>query len=184
MKTLSMLAAVLMLHAAPVFGDQHHPAAYLAGANAGVSKIGEGEARFFGGAAVHYTYLPGIAAELVLDYQAPDTVDEVEVRTVPVTVSGLIDLYPPLLAAGGFGWYMKRVEWTGVSAHSDTDGDFGWHLGGGIRLARDTGPQILIEARRHWLDPLEIEDPPPGKRRGRLDPDFWSAHVGLMLPLP
>jgi hypothetical protein len=161
------------------------PAAFLAGPRIGVAGIaGDGPAHLLGGAAVHYVYLPGIRAEIAACRHASVSLKGVEVRAMPVTASAVLDLVPSVYAAGGFGLYATTFEWTGAASHKKTDRDFGWHLGSGFRIARESGPQILVDARYHWIDATRLDDPPQGVPSGRVEPDFWSAHLEVLFPLP
>jgi opacity protein-like surface antigen len=91
----------------------------------------------------------------------PGVEDELDVRSVPVTVTGR--LYLPagervrLFAAAGAGWYYVIYDYSddleGLGAEDENEHSFGWHIGGGLDV--DVAPDVSLyfEGRAVFVDP-------------------------------
>lgn len=87
--------------------------------------------------------------------------DKVEVRSIPVTLSGRIYLpaggaVSPFLTAGA-GWYRQTYHFSSMmhalGVEDETTSTFGWHLGLGLRMAAAEHVSLYGEARYVFLDP-------------------------------
>jgi opacity protein-like surface antigen len=112
---------------------------------------------------------PFLGLQGAIDYRSSESIrlstqsdqGDLEVRTIPVTATAR--LYLPLVpglspfALAGAGWYRQtydfseRLENLGLEDRSETT--FGWHLGGGARLAVAPRLSLYGEARYIFLDP-------------------------------
>lgn len=145
------------------------------------------EGSFYGGGALRVMLLPGLGAELAADYHAEDSVNEMlNIRTIPVTASAIIRIFPAVYLAGGVGWYHTRYafdeEAEALGFEDETVRDFGYQFGGGLSLGGDSlgGPRLVVDGRWHVLNEKEFENQVKDLSIDKVDPDFWSVNAGLM----
>ena len=114
----------------------------------------------------------------------------VRIRSVPVTLSGR--LYLPLnpsaspFLQGGAGWYHVSYDYSntlqqaaGLSDESVTT--FGWHVGGGLRLALSPSVSVSGEAQYIFVDPQKRLDSEVRDKIRSLDYDTTTFGLGLSI---
>jgi len=146
------------------------------GMHGGVSKVRDAEdSRFQGG--LHLELTPGrwLGFQGAVDYRSQETFDfqsgpvnaEVDVRTLPITLSGklYVPVAPQFSPYGmvGAGWYHQKIDFSpdleSLGFQDQTDTTFGWHLGLGAAAALSRQFGIYGEARWIFLDPDRDLDP-------------------------
>ncbi len=112
----------------------------------------------------------------------------VRVKSIPVTVSG--KLYLPLTPSAspfmqaGAGWYRVVYDYSGVVEQATGLSDqsvttFGWHVGGGLRLALSPRVSLSGEAQYVFVDPEKELDTEVREQIRNLDYNSATFGVGL-----
>ncbi|MBT3294377.1 MAG: porin family protein [Verrucomicrobia bacterium] len=148
------------------------------GFRGGYQRFEDGDGSFMGGVFLRLPWRSVIMGEGAVMYHTHDE-GSVDLEIIPLQLSVMLfvlrrdlDFSPYLL--GGMGAYVaRRVEDGG---DSETDFDFGWHLGLGVDYK--LGDRMFVEGdfRYIWLD-MDFED----KTVGDTLSDFnnWMATVGF-----
>ncbi len=187
MKAKLMLAAVLAALVLPGWAD----AGILGlGGHGGYFKVAEeGEKNFYAGAHARLRLPLLFTLEGALDYRpsdsrtadgaVPDT--ELDVTTYPITVSALVYPLPLIYVLAGVGWYNTTIEFRdpGVTTgpDSETNDNFGSHLGAGVELPVGGGKSLSADARYVFLD-YDVTGLDLGRLK-ELDADCFAFQVGL-----
>jgi len=176
-------------------------AALPAGAQAGLLGLGghvgyfragdHGEKKFFAGAHARIKLPLLFAVEGALDYRPAASREvggaargsDLDVTTYPITVSAMIRPMPLLYVLAGVGWYNTTIEFSGPppfgGPDSETDDNFGSHVGAGVELPIGGGKSLSADVRYVFLD-YDIRKLDLGGTR-KLDADYVSFQVGLTL---
>jgi hypothetical protein len=171
------------------------PAGFL-GLHTGFSKARDAkDGNFLGGVHGELLFLRWLGVQGAVDYRSDEhfiatmgaTNAELNVRTIPVTVSG--KLYAPVTArfwpyglVGG-GWYHVLFDYSNdleALGFSDRDvSTFGWHvgLGGSALLSPRLG--AFVESRWVFVDPDNQLDDATFERIEDLDFDSLNLMAGL-----
>jgi hypothetical protein len=121
-----------------------------------------------------------IGAEASIGYRSEEFADgELDVRSWPVMVTGLIYPLPILYGAMGFGWYNTTFDFQSEQLEDRTDHEVGWHFGGGAELPLGRKASLTGDIRYVFLD-YDFEEVPGF---GDTDANFYVITVGLMLGL-
>jgi len=145
------------------------------------------EGNLFGGGALRLMFTRGLGAEVAADYHSEDAISDVlDVRTIPVTASAIVSIFPAIYLAGGLGWYHTSFAWDdeaeALGFEDKTERNFGYQFGGGLMLggAESGRPAVMLDARWHFLDEGTFENQVENMELDEIDADFWSANAGLM----
>lgn len=125
-----------------------------AGGQAGVSHTGGDvdEGSFLIGANARMELLSFIAAEIAVDYRN-ESLDEGDIRTVPVQLSALFTLLPFIYVTAGVGWYSISIDGDLRDQFGDGDlGNTGYHTGAGIGIPLPGPWSFIGDARYVFLN--------------------------------
>ena len=145
---------------------------------------------FNGEVAFGHYFLPFLAIELGVgyfestgDWTDPQFSGEVDIWAIPVTLNlkgvlplGNLELY----GLAGIGYYFTDAEvvLATVGTSSDSDGVFGFQLGGGASFNITKSIFIGAEVKYFWLEPeFELQGIPPDQ--GEINFDGWLATGNL-----
>lgn len=96
----------------------------------------------------------------------------------PVTASLWFSPTPLLYAGGGVGWYSTTIDYdSGALREDETDGEFGVHLGGGLRVPLSPLLTLDLGGRYVFLDDPKTEF----EQVETLDPDTWTVSLGVAI---
>jgi hypothetical protein len=134
----------------------------------------------FGGLALRGQVLPFVSAEIGAMYRQEERLNgALAIRQWPITASLWLNPVPIVYVGGGAGWYSMTFDYDDSLPLSDetVDGP-GVHLGGGVRLP--LLPRLGLDVNGRYVFLGEFDQKISTER---LDPDFWTASVGLALKL-
>jgi opacity protein-like surface antigen len=153
------------------------------------------EGKFQGG--LHFEITPGrfLGFQAAVDYRTEERLDfmtgdqhaEVDVRTLPITLSG--KLYLPIVprfspyGIAGAGWYHQKLDFSpalesaGFQDRKDTT--FGWHLGLGGAVALSDRVGLFGEGRWIFVDPNRDLNPATQDKIEDFDFDSSQFLAGL-----
>jgi opacity protein-like surface antigen len=171
--------------------DYDEPLRGNIGVHAGFAKAQDAEdGNFLGGVHLELTPVPVLGIQGAVDYRSDERFDvqflgtnsELNVRTIPVTVSARV--YAPLaprfqpFGVVGAGWYHQIFDYSSdleALGLEDTDENtFGWHVGLGASALFAPRIGVFAEARWVFLDPDRAIDDDTVEQVE--DFDFDSSH--------
>lgn len=137
--------------------------------------IRSGKEHMDGGLALRTTLFPFLKGELGARlHEESGSPGQDDTRVWPVTASLWFAPIGPLYAGGGVGWYNRTID---LGNRTDTDRDFGAHVGAGLKLPLTIGAALDLNGRYAIAgnvgDRLSHPD--------RLKADFWTLSAGLAL---
>jgi opacity protein-like surface antigen len=136
------------------------------------------ESRTFVGLEMRGNLAPMVKLGLGAGYRSEDVMDDVTLRTIPVTASVWLTPTPMLYAGGGAGMYFTTLSFgDAITLPDQSDEQFGWHLGGGLQVPLAPRVGLDLQGRYVFLQD-EVALPPSG---GSFDPDFWNASAGIAI---
>lgn len=141
---------------------------------------GAEDGAWFGGAQARLRLMDRLAAEGSIEFHQ-EKFDNLTVTQYPVQVSALLfpisleKIYLYILA--GAGWYYTRFDFDPGAGDDDTDGDFGWHVGGGVEIWLNETISVNGDIRYIFLRPANDDIPDPE------DFDYWQITIGLNFSL-
>ena len=107
---------------------------------------------FILGANARMEFLSIIAGEIAIDYRN-ESLDEGDIRTIPVQLSALFTLLPFVYTTAGFGWYDINVDGDLRDRFGKKDlSNTGWHLGAGIGIPVPGRWSVIGDVRYVFLD--------------------------------
>lgn len=132
------------------------------------------------GGALRVRLAPFIGAEGSIGYRSEEFADgELDVRSWPVMVTGLIYPLPVVYGAVGFGWYNTTFDFESELLEDRTEQEVGWHFGGGAELPLGSKAALAGDIRYVFLD-YDFEEVPGF---GETDANFYQITVGLLIGL-
>jgi opacity protein-like surface antigen len=131
-----------------------------------------------GGLAFRAPFASIFKTEIGVQYRAESHFDDqLKVRQWPITASLWFAPVPALYAGGGVGWYHTTLDYENDTLFEDeTTSQFGVHLGGGLRVPLVPTVALDLNGRYVFLDDVQQKI-----STEKLDPDFWSASLGLAI---
>ena len=146
---------------------------------------------FQGGAHLEFNPARWLGIQGAVDYRSEERMDiesgplnaEVDVRTLPLTLSGKLYLpvAPKFMPYGlaGAGWYHQKIDFSedleNVGFQDRTDTNFGWHLGLGATV--EVSPRVALFGEGRWI----FLDPDRDLNEATVDQiedfDFNSSHI-------
>lgn len=169
------------------------------GGHIGYAEAADAESgNFLVGGSLELSILPILGAQLGVDYRhvneysVPTGSGEgtLDVRSVPVTVSGRLYLPTPgpsPFAEVGAGWYHVIYDYDdeleALGAEDDSENSFGWHVGAGLDLP--VGPRASLVGQLRWVfvDPERELDKATFDQVEEFEYDSWYGAVGVEIRL-
>ncbi|MCA9752624.1 MAG: porin family protein [Gemmatimonadetes bacterium] len=184
MKTALIAACsglVLLVASTAAFADDLPPARWSVGGHVGWTHVPDSETNSLSlGASTRVRPISPLGAELTVDWRNDD-LENGEIQTVPVTLSGLLYIFPNLHGTVGVGWYHTKATLDEIGGtvvdFDDSRWDAGLHVGGGIDIPLGPSATLTADAKYVFLgyelqniaDTIEV------------DADFVNVTVGLQL---
>jgi len=136
--------------------------------------------RAFGGLGLRGHVVPWLSAEIGAYYRHEDRLDgALTIRQWPITASLWLNPVPIVYVGAGVGWYSMTFDYDDSLPISDeTVNGPGVHFGGGLLIPLASRVGIDVNGRYVFLG--EIDQKISSEK---LDPDFWTATVGLAIKL-
>ena len=148
----------------------------------GVYTTDSEEALFTYGAAARLGIFSALTAELALQYQTEKT-DGGEISTLPVQLSGMLNVLPFLHATLGIGYYNVDATLDALGSTlgsvSDTASEAALHLGAGVNFPMGSRGTLTGELRYVFLD-YNIEN---AGQSIPVNADFWQITGGVLFRL-
>lgn len=157
------------------------------GPNLGIQKAEDAdESKYLVGATMRVRLMSALGAEGSINYRQEEFEGgAVEVKSWPVTVTGLLYPLPILYGGVGAGWYNTTFDFNEVynnlGYQDRTEQEFGWHLGTGLELPLGSSASVFGDVRWVFLD-YEFENLPSAVIDD-VEADFYSINVGLLFNL-
>ena len=162
-------AALLVTMAGPARSIEIIPSVGL------TRNIEGGEQKLDGGLAFRTRVSPFLKGEIGARFhQESGSSGQDDTRVWPVTASLWLAPIGPLYAGGGFGWYHRTVD---LGDRTDTERDFGAHVGAGLKLPLTVGAALDLNGRYAIAGDVADRLSHPD----RLKADLWTLSVGLAI---
>ena len=124
------------------------------GPHVGYAKSSDTDGKFLFGAALRAKFLPAIGLEGSITYRQDEFSDGTgTLKSWPVQFTALVYPLPVIYAAIGAGWYYTTVDYDdSLELDNETQGEFGWHFGGGIEVPVTGVAKLAVDIRYVYLD--------------------------------
>jgi opacity protein-like surface antigen len=135
------------------------------------------DVKLFGSLAVRGNLADALKAEVGVMYRNESYMaGDLNVRMWPITASLYVTPTPQLYLGGGVGWYNTTLDYDNdLGIDSNTEQDFGFHVGGGIQVPISEAAAVDLGGRYTFMDEIETEL----DDLDNLNPDFWTTSLGL-----
>ena len=131
-----------------------------------------------GGLALRADLAPFLMAEIGAAYRSEERFGgDLHVRQWPITGSLWLKPVSMLYAGGGVGWYHTSFDYDeSLNLDSETQQQFGVHLGGGLRVPLFHRASFDLSGRYVFLEDVDQK-----LSTEKFDPDFWTTSLGLAI---